>query len=140
MRTPVGTAALNQKSNHPFKTAGGGGAVTLVLWEHLPQVFDPFGRERDGLLVVGVIDPKAAVLRLHVRNQLPQQLLVLAKDFCGAADRDRVSWCCHSQAARSSRMAREPGPLTFHPIDQIIHQRRNVRRASPCAPRSTIAS
>jgi Reverse transcriptase (RNA-dependent DNA polymerase) len=64
------------------------------------------GRERDGLLVIGVIDPKASVLRLHVRNQLPQQLLVLAKDFCGAADRDRVSWCCHSQAARSSGMAR----------------------------------
>jgi hypothetical protein len=30
------------------------------------------------------------VLRLHIRGHIPQQLLVLAEDLGGAADRDRV--------------------------------------------------
>jgi hypothetical protein len=40
----------------------------FVLREHLPQVFHPGRGEGGGLLVVGVIDPEAAVLRLHVRG------------------------------------------------------------------------
>jgi hypothetical protein len=78
----------------------------FVLREHPSQVFHPVRGEGDGLLVVGVIDPEAAVLRLHVRGHVPQQLLVLAKDLGGAADCYRVSWCCHDQAARSTGMAR----------------------------------
>jgi hypothetical protein len=78
----------------------------FVLWEHLPQVFHPVRGEGGGLLVVGVIDPEAAVLRLHVRGHVPQQLLVLAKDLGGATNRYRVSWCCHGQAARSTGMTR----------------------------------
>ena len=34
------------------------------------------------------IDPEAAVLRLHLVNHLPQETLVLAKDFSGATDGD----------------------------------------------------
>jgi hypothetical protein len=54
------------------------------------QVFHPGGREGDGLLVGAVVDPKAAVLRLYIRGDLPQQRLVLAEDFGGAADGDGV--------------------------------------------------
>src|SRR5213080_2993250 len=50
-----------------------------------PQVFHPVVGEDDGLLVVGVVDPEAAVLRLHIRDHVPQQLLVLAKDLGSAA-------------------------------------------------------
>jgi hypothetical protein len=46
------------------------------------------------------------VLRLHFRGHIPQQLFVLAKDLGGAANRYRVSWCCHGQSARSTGMAR----------------------------------
>ena len=34
------------------------------------------------------IDPEAAVLRLHLVNHLPQETLVLAKDFSGVTDGD----------------------------------------------------
>ena len=78
----------------------------FVLREHLPQVFHPVGCEGDGLLVVGVVDPKATVLRSHIRGHVPQQLLVLAEDFCGTAECDRVTWCRHGQAARSTEMGR----------------------------------
>jgi hypothetical protein len=45
------------------------------------------------------------VFRLHIRGHVPQQLLVLAKNLGRAADRDRVSWCCHGQAARATGIA-----------------------------------
>jgi hypothetical protein len=35
----------------------------------------PVRGEGDGLLVVGVIDSKAAVLRFHFRGHVPQQIL-----------------------------------------------------------------
>ena len=74
--------------------------MTFVLWEHLAQVIHPVGSEGEGLLVIGVVDPEAAVLRLHVGSHVPQQLLVLAEHLGGATDRDRVSRCRHNQAAR----------------------------------------
>jgi hypothetical protein len=52
--------------------------------------------EGDGLLVIGVVNPEAAVLRLRIGGNVPQQFLVLAKDLCGAADRDRVCWRARS--------------------------------------------
>jgi hypothetical protein len=44
-----------------------------------------------GLLVVGAIDPEAAILRIHVVSQVSQELLVLAEDFSGAVDGERGS-------------------------------------------------
>jgi hypothetical protein len=46
----------------------------------------PSWGEGEGLLIVGAVDPQAAVLRLHVGCYVPQQLLVLAEDLGGALD------------------------------------------------------
>ena len=90
------------KRNRPLKTAGMTG---YVCTPHLLQVFHPGGREGDGLLVVSVVDPEATVLRLHVGGHVPQQRLVLAEDFGGAADGDCVGWRRHGQAARATGIA-----------------------------------
>jgi hypothetical protein len=58
--------------------------------------------EGEGLLIVGIMDPEAAVLRLHVGGHVPQQVLVLAGDLGSAANGDRLTWRCLRQAARSS--------------------------------------
>jgi len=79
-----------------------GWLAAFVLWEHLLQAFHSGGREGDGLAVISVVDPEAAVLRLHVRGDLPQQRLVLAEDFGGTADGDGVGWGRHGQAARAT--------------------------------------
>src|SRR5438067_12095585 len=63
-----------------------GSPITSVLREQLPQIFHSGGRERNGLLILGAMDPEAAVLRIHLISQVPQELLVLAEDFGGAAD------------------------------------------------------
>ena len=78
----------------------------FVLGEHLPQVFHSGMGEGDGLLVIGIVDPEAAVLRRHVVNHVPQQFFILAEDLGSAADRDRVTRCCQRQAARSRGNAR----------------------------------
>ena len=49
------------------------------------QAFYPGGREGDGLLLIRVVDPEASVVRFRAE---PQQRLVLAEDFDGAADCD----------------------------------------------------
>jgi hypothetical protein len=67
-----------------------------------PAVFHPVGGEGNRLLIAGVVDLQAAVLRPHVGDHIPQHLLVLAEHLGGAADRDCMSWCCHGQAARST--------------------------------------
>jgi hypothetical protein len=77
-----------------------------MLREQLAQLLDTIGREGHGLLVVDVVNPKAAILRFHVGRQVPQELLVLAEDFGGAADGDCVGWRRHGQAARSTAVAR----------------------------------
>ena len=80
--------------------------MTFVLWEHLAQVIHPVGSEGEGLLVIGVVDPEAAVLGLHVGGYVPQHLFVLAEDFGGTADGDCGSRRCHGQAARATGGAR----------------------------------
>jgi len=50
-------------------------------------IIAPTLREGDGLAVLTIVNPEEAVFRLHVRGHVPQQFLVLAKDFGGAADR-----------------------------------------------------
>ena len=80
--------------------------MAFVLGEHLAQRFHPVGGEGDGLLVVGVVDPEATVLRPHVGGHVPQQILVLAEDLGGTADGDRGARRCQGQAARSTGIAR----------------------------------
>ncbi len=58
-----------------------------------------------GLLVVGAIDPEAAILRIHIVSQVPQELLVLAEDFSGAADGERGKPAPPYQAARARGIA-----------------------------------
>ena len=82
-----------------------GSPVSFMLREHLLQAFHPGGRDGDGLLVIRVVDPEAAVLRLHVRGDRPQQRLVLAEGFGGAADGDGVGLGRHGQAARAAGAA-----------------------------------
>jgi hypothetical protein len=53
--------------------------MAFVLRERLPQIFHPGRRECDGLLVVGTMDPEAAILWIHLVSQVPQELLVLGE-------------------------------------------------------------
>src|SRR5437773_10779089 len=82
-----------------------GGSTTFVLREHLAQVVYPVGGEGDGLLVVGAVNPEAAILRLHVDRHVPQQLFVLAEDFGGTADGD-----CGSRLRHVRRRGRQGSP------------------------------
>ena len=61
-----------------------------------PADIHPGRREGDGLLVVGTMDPEAAILWIHLVSQVPQELLVLGEHFGGAADGE-----CESRAAMS---------------------------------------
>ena len=73
-----------------------------MLREQLPQIFHPGRREGDGLLVVGTMDPEAAILWIHLVSQVPQELLVLAEHFGGAADGE-----CESRRRHVRRRGRQ---------------------------------
>jgi hypothetical protein len=108
--TVVKLGELMMICSHPLKTA------TFAFCEQLSQVIHCGGREGDGLMVVGVVDPQAAVLRLHIRGHVPQQGLVLAEDFGGAAE--VIAWAGAATVRRrgpqgprgaNSRAAARPG-------------------------------
>lgn len=60
--------------------------MRLCFREQLPKVFHSGRREGEGLLVAVAVDPEAAVLRIHLVSQVPQELLVLAEDLGGAVE------------------------------------------------------
>jgi hypothetical protein len=83
----VKTLKMEMEANALGDQAGAAYNSKAMLRKQPPQISHPGGRERDGLLVVGAIDPEAAVFRLHVGSQVPQELLVAAEDFGGTAGR-----------------------------------------------------
>jgi hypothetical protein len=87
-----------------------GRLATPVVRDQLAQAFQSTVGKGDGLLVAGVVDPEASVLWLHLVGQVPQQLLVLAEDFGGSADRERVGWRRHGSGGAVDRDGAAPIP------------------------------
>jgi hypothetical protein len=57
--------------------------IGFVLSDEVDQAFEADVYEGGDLLIVGPVDPEAAILRFHVDIDLPQQFGILAEHFGG---------------------------------------------------------